>query len=141
MLNKSGEAAGREGSEGAGDPGRLGDRGGGGGGPAVGPGEGGPFVFSQVQLLGLNRWHPLVARGRAADAAVAGQGPGDLLTRAILCPDRSKGWGLHCYPQQGSHLGCHQGYLGDIPRRGRSEEGLPDVGKESPPLIAVGRLF
>lgn len=107
----------------------------------MGQGEGGPFVFSQVQLLGLNRWHPLVARGRAADAAVAGQGPGDLLTRAILCPDRSKGRGLHCYPQRGSHLGCHQGCLGDIPRRGQSEGGLPDVGKESPPLIAVGRLF
>lgn len=32
-----------------------------GGGPAVGQGKGGPFVFSQVQLLGLNRWHPLAA--------------------------------------------------------------------------------
>lgn len=69
--------------------------------------------------------------------AVAGQGPGALLTRAILCPDRSKGRGLHCYPQRGSHLGCHQGCLGDIPRRGQCEEGLPDVGRENPPLIAV----
>lgn len=44
MANKSGEAAVREGCEGPGDPGRLGDRVGEGGGPAVGRGRGG-FCF------------------------------------------------------------------------------------------------
>lgn len=74
--------------------------------------------------------------------AVAGQGQGALLTRAILCPDRNRRRGLRCYLHGGSHLGCHQGCLGDIPRRGGGcQEGLPDVGRENPPLTEAGELF
>lgn len=35
-------------------------------------GGGEPFVVSQVQLLGLNRGHPLAAGGRAPEAAAGG---------------------------------------------------------------------
>lgn len=86
----------------------------------MGRGKGGLFVFSQVQLLGLNRWHPLAARGQGGRCGRGWAGARGLADRAIasFCPDRSKGRGLHCYPQWGSHLGCHQGCLGDISRRG-----------------------
>lgn len=63
MLNKSSEAAVR----GPGDPGHSGTEAGGGRGPAV-QGGGEPFVFSQVQLLHLNRWHPIGSEGRVPDA-------------------------------------------------------------------------
>ena len=62
MLNKSGEAAVRKAARGPGDPSRLGDRGGGREEGRQWGGGGVPFVFSQVQLLGLNRWHPIGGR-------------------------------------------------------------------------------
>lgn len=71
---------------------------------------------------------------------VAGQGA--LLTRTILCPDRSRRRVLRCYPHQGSHRGCHQGCLGDIPRRwGGHGEGLPDVGRQKSRDINTGYCF
>lgn len=80
----------------------------------------------------------MAARGRAADAAVAGQGQGALLTRAILCPDRAGGGGFTVTSTRAAIWDATKGAWVPLPGGGGCEEGLPDVGRESPPLRAEG---
>lgn len=74
-----------------------------------------------------------MARGRAPDAAGGRAGAGSSADACHSLPRQEREEGMHCcYLHQGSHLGCRQGWLGDIARRWGIEEGLPDVGRHDP---------
>lgn len=104
------------------------------GGKRAGSGE--PFVLSQVQLLGLNRWHPI-------GGPRSGAGAGSFADACHSLPRQEREEGVHCcYLHQGSHLGCHQGCLGDIPRRWGIRGGASRCWeRESPSDTSKGYCF
>lgn len=78
----------------------------------------------------------MVARGRAPDAAGGcEQGQGALLTRAILCPDRSRR--RVCIAATYTRVAIKSAWV-TFPEGGGHKEGFPDVGRDKPPLIPTG---
>lgn len=82
----------------------------------------------------------MVARGRAPDAAGGrAQGQGALLTRAIPCPDRSRRRVCIAATYTGAAIwDAIKSAWVTFPEGGGSKEGLPDVGRDKPPLILTG---
>lgn len=85
-------------------------------------GGGEPFVFSQVQLLGLNRWHPIGGpRSGTRCSRWLRAGAGSFADACHSLPRQKQEEGMHrCYLHQGSHQEC----LGDIPRRWGTQGGV-----------------
>lgn len=80
-----------------------------------------------------------MARGRAPDAAGGRAGAGSFADACHSLPRREREEGMGCcYLRQGSHLGCREGWLGDIAGGGGREKGLPHVGRHGPPWIPAG---
>lgn len=106
--------------------------------PWAGGGE--PFVFSQVQLLGLNRWHPIGGpRSGTRCSRWLRAGAGSFADACHSLPRQKQEEGVHrCYLHRGSHLGCYRECPGDIPGRWGDKKGLPDVGRDKPPLMPTG---